>query len=176
MPKKPVIYTIGHSRRSFKEFLRILKRFEIAVLADIRRFPSSKFEHFRKERLEKTLPENGIDYVWFEELGGYRRKVLENSPNTAIESEGFRNYADYMLTEEFRHAAEKLAEMAKERRVAVMCAERLYWRCHRMMLSDYLHAILGFEVVHIIDLVNTRKHRLSRHARVGKEGLVYDIM
>ncbi|MBE8538933.1 DUF488 family protein [Geoglobus acetivorans] len=176
MSKKPAVYTLGHSSRSFDEFLRILKRFEIAALADVRRFPGSKFDHFKKVHLEKALPENGIEYVWFEELGGYRRKVLENSPNTAIESEGFRNYADYMLTEEFRHAAEMLAEMAKERRVAVMCAEKLYWRCHRMLLSDYLHAVLGFEVLHIIDASSVRRHRLSKHARVTEEGLVYDVM
>ncbi len=175
MPGKPTIYTIGHSNRSFDEFLRILKRFEIAVLADIRRFPGSKFEHFRKKHLEKTLPENGIEYVWVEELGGYRKRVLESSPNEAIESEGFRNYADYMLTDEFRRAAEKLASIAREKRTCIMCAEKLYWRCHRMVLSDYLTAVLGFEVVHIIDPTSTRRHRLNRHARIAGEGLVYDV-
>ncbi|WP_456477777.1 DUF488 domain-containing protein [Geoglobus ahangari] len=175
MPEKPAVYTLGHSSRSFEEFLRILKRFEIAVLADVRRFPSSKFEHFRKEYLERALPENGIEYVWFEELGGYRRRVLEDSPNKAIESEGFRNYADYMLTEEFRRAAEKLVELVLKKKVAIMCAEKLYWRCHRMLLSDYLHAVLGFEVLHIIDASSVRKHRLSRHARVSNGMLIYDL-
>ncbi|WP_048093075.1 DUF488 family protein [Geoglobus acetivorans] len=175
MSKNPTIYTFGHSNRSFDEFLRILKRFKIAVLADVRRFPGSKFDHFRKEYLEKALPDNGIEYVWFEKLGGYRGKVLENSPNRAIESEGFRNYADHMLTEEFRLAAEMLAEMARGKRVAIMCAEKLYWKCHRMFLSDYFVAVLGFEVIHVIDLTTTRKHRLNRHARITEEGLIYDL-
>ncbi len=175
MAERYSIYTIGHSNRSFEEFLRILKRFEIAVLADVRRFPSSKFEHFKKENLKKTLPESGIEYVWFEELGGYRKKVLENSPNVAIENDGFRNYADHMLTDEFRWAAEKLAEMAREKSTAIMCAEKLYWRCHRMLISDFLHGVLGFEVVHIIDSDNAKKHRVNRHARLTDKGLIYDI-
>ncbi len=176
MPEKPTIYTIGHSNRNFEEFLRILKRFGIQVLIDVRRFPGSKFEHFRKEFLEKILPENGIEYIWVEELGGYRKRILERSPNTAIENEGFRNYADHMLTDEFRRAAERLADMAREKRLCIMCAEKLYWRCHRILLSDYISAILGLEVVHIMDVQNVRRHRMSRHVRVTDEGLVYDVM
>jgi len=175
MPEKPFLYTIGHSNRTFDEFVRILKKFGVEVLADVRRFPGSKFEHFKKEHLERFLPENGIEYVWIEDLGGYRKKVLESSPNIAIESEGFRNYADYMLTEDFRKNIGKLPGIANKRRTCIMCAEKLYWKCHRVMISDYLSTVLGFEVLHIIEADEVRRHKLGKYARRVDGGLVYDI-
>jgi len=103
-----VIYTLGHSNRNIDEFLRLLKEFNIQVLIDVRRFPSSKYEHFNKERLENILREEGIKYIWFEKLGGYRGRVLKNSPNVAIKSQGFRNYADYMMSDEFKNQIKEL--------------------------------------------------------------------
>lgn len=175
MPEKSVILTIGHSNRTFDEFIRILKKFGVEVLVDVRRFPGSKFEHFKKEHLERSLPENGIEYVWIEGLGGYRKKVLENSPNIAIESGGFRNYADYMLTDRFRESVEKLADVAREKRTCIMCAEKLYWKCHRLMLSDFLSAVLNFEVIHIIEADSVRRHRVGRNARVAGDKIIYDV-
>ncbi len=175
MPEKPTIYTIGHSNRSIEEFIRLLKKFGIEVLADVRRFPSSKFDHFSKENLKRALQDNRIEYIWFENLGGYREKILKDSPNRSIRSGGFRNYADYMLTDEFRGEIEKIANIAREETTCIMCAERLYWRCHRMLISDYLVAVYGFEVVHIIDSENVKRHGISRHARLTDEGLIYDI-
>ena len=141
----------------------------------MRRFPSLKFDHFRKENLERTLKDNGIGYIWFQDLGGYRKRIIDNSPNRSIKSEGFRNYADYMLTDEFRNAVEKLAITANDKVTCVMCAEKLYWKCHRMLISDYLHSVLGFEVIHIIDSWNLRNHKISRHARLTDRGLIYDV-
>ena len=165
------IYTIGHSNRSLEEFIRLLQKYEIEVLADVRRFPTSKFEHFRAENLKEYLEDVGIKYIWFEKLGGYRKRIFDVSPNTAIKSEGFRNYADYMLTEEFRREVSKLVSVARERRTAVMCAERLYWKCHRKFIADYL-TFLGFEVFHIMD-DGTKLHKLSREARITDSGLIY---
>ena len=175
MPEQPTIYTIGHSNRSADEFIRLLKKFGVDIVADIRRFPTSKFEHFRKENLEKILHENGIEYIWFEGLGGYRKKLMVVSPNKSIRSEGFRNYADYMLTDRFRNEIERLASTARKNKTCIMCAERFFWRCHRMLISDYLYAVLGFEVVHIIDSENAKRHRISRHARPADRGLIYDV-
>ncbi len=168
------IYTIGHSNRSFDEFLRLLLKYGIRVVADVRRFPTSKFDHFKKESLEQTLPKFGIDYVWFEKLGGYRKKILDESPNIAIKSEGFRNYADYMLTVEFREEISKLLDIAKRKRLAIMCAEKFFWRCHRKFISDYL-TYLGVRVLHILNdkLV---VHKISKEARITDSGLVYDLM
>ncbi len=171
----PVIYTIGHSNRTMEEFLEILLKYGIEVVADVRRFPTSKFVHFKQSELKRYLKESGIEYIWFEGLGGYRKKILKRSPNIAIKSEGFRNYADYMLTEDFRREVLRLADVAIRKRTAIMCSERFFWRCHRRFLSDYL-ILLGFDVIHIIN-DRTVKHRMSRNARVvGGNRIIYDIL
>jgi len=171
MPK--TIYTIGHSNRSIEEFLRLLLKYNVEVLADVRRFPTSKHEHFKSENLKKHLKKVGVEYVWFGSLGGYRKKILDASPNIAIRSEGFRNYADFMLTDEFKQEIIKLADLAARRRTAIMCAEKFFWRCHRKFISDYL-LLLGFEIVHIIN-DRTLKHKLSRQARIVNDTIIYDI-
>ncbi len=165
------VYTIGHSSRSIEEFAQLLLRYDVQVLADVRRFPTSKFEHFKAENLRKHLSRLGIEYVWFEKLGGYRKKIFDISPNTAIKSPGFRNYADYMLTEEFKQEISKLVSLATVKRTAVMCAEKLYWKCHRKFIADYL-TFLGFEVYHIMDN-GTKLHKLSKEAKITEYGLIY---
>ncbi len=169
-----LVYTIGHSNRSIDEFVRLLLKHGIEVLADVRRFPTSKYEHFKQENLREHLAAVGIEYVWFEKLGGYRKKVFEKSPNVAIKSEGFRNYADYMMTDEFRREIDKLLEIANVKRIAIMCAEKFFWRCHRKFIADYL-TFLGHTVVHILN-DELRRHRLSREARVVNNTLVYDVV
>ena len=166
------IYTIGHSNRTIDNFLSTLSFHRIECVVDVRRFPKSKFPHFTRENLELHLRSNGIEYVWMEGLGGYRKKILDKSPNTAIKSEGFRNYADYMLTEKFREEIEKLIEVASRKRTAIMCAEMLYWRCHRKLISDFL-ILRGFRVLHIINN-EVREHKLSKEARITDFGLIYD--
>ena len=166
------IYTIGHSNRSIDKFLRLLLKHGIESLADVRRFPSSKHPHFNQDKLKEILGEYGIDYVWFQSLGGYRKKILDKSPNVAIQSEGFRNYADYMLTDEFVKAIEELEDLASERRTAIMCAEKFFWRCHRKFISDFL-VVRGWEVVHILDN-RIISHKLSESARIIHGRIIYD--
>ncbi len=169
------LFTLGHSTRSLPAFLHLLKTYGIETLVDIRSFPSSKrFPHFNGEALAKTLPAQGIEYVWLgRELGGYRKKGLgQASPNKAWGSPGFRNYADHMLTEDFQRGVSKVLRLAQEKNVALMCAERLWWRCHRRLLSDWLVAH-GHRVVHIVDLGETVEHRLSPFARVADGRVIY---
>ena len=127
------LFTIGHSTRTLNELIEALQAHGIQTLVDIRSFPMSRrLPHFNRESLEKSLPEAGIRYVWMKELGGRRRKIRDDSPNVALRSPGFRNYADYMLTEDFQHAINELVRLAEHSRTAYMCAERLYFRCHRI--------------------------------------------
>jgi len=175
------VFTIGHSNRSAEEFLSLLKKFEIATVADVRRYPSSrKFPHFNRETLREFLNARSIDYVWLEALGGRRNKGKmawpslignDDSPNTGLESPGFRNYADYMATEDFKTAVAGLLSAAVSARTAVMCAERFYWKCHRRLLSDYLVA-QGVEVIHIVEPSRTCAHKLTSGAVVAPGGAV----
>src|SRR6476469_8063551 len=122
------IYTIGHSTRELHELVALLKENAVTRLADIRRFPGSRrYPHFSREALQKSLPENGITYVHFEDLGG-RRKPSGDSVNTALRNEQFRAYADYMATPEFQSAVDRLLD--SDRTTAYMCAEAVPWRCH----------------------------------------------
>jgi len=169
------VYTLGHSTRSFEEFLALLRRYEIKALADVRAFPSSvRYPHFARGELERLLPEEGIEYHWLgEELGGYRREGLgERSPNKGWASEGFRNYADHMLTSEFERGIERLLGLARRKRTAYMCAERFWWRCHRRLISDYLVA-KGHRVIHIIDKTKATEHKLPGFAKVINGQLIY---
>lgn len=167
------IYTIGHSNHSFEDFISLLEAYEIRGIADIRSFPGSrKFPHFNRAELEQTLPEHGVEYLWIPKLGG-RRHIRKgyDSPNMGLTSLGFRAYADYMATEEFRGGVNELLSAARRSRTAYMCAEALYWRCHRRLLSDYLTAH-GIEVLHIIGPKNLVIHKLSKEAVMMAEGEV----
>jgi len=146
-------------------------------VVDIRRFPSSaRFPHFVRERLAEGLREAGIEYVWLgKELGGLRKKGNQHSPHRALRSPGFRNYADHMGTSEFREGVGKLLELAGHTRVALMCSERLWWRCHRSLVSDFLTACSGVEVIHIVEEGKTEPHRLHRAARLAEGRLIYDV-
>jgi len=172
------LYTIGHSTRSLEEFIELLREHGIQVLVDIRSWPSSKrYPHFNRESLAKSLQGYGIRYEWLgEQLGGYRRKGLgEKSPNKAWKSQGFRNYADHALTEQFREGTRKLLELADCGRVALMCAEQLYWRCHRRITSDYL-MVKGHAVTHIVSKGKVEKHELTSFARAINGELRYPLL
>lgn len=167
------LYTIGHSTRDLAEFSAVLQQHGIDVLADIRAFPISKrHPHFNREALEMWCPEIGLEYRWVKELGGRRGKGNQPSPHTALREESFRNYADHMLTAEFQTAAGALAELGAARRVAYMCAEKLYFQCHRMMVSDYFVS-RGHEVLHILDMKPAKPHTLMREARILAGRLIY---
>jgi uncharacterized protein (DUF488 family) len=171
------LYTIGHSTRSFAEFADLLKRYGIKILVDVRAFPTSaRNPHFSREELEHLLRREGIEYVWLgKELGGYRRRGLgDRSPNKGWETEGFRNYADYMMTAPFERGIKKLLELAASNRLAYMCAERFYWRCHRRLISDYL-VTKGHKVIHIVDEARTIEHVLPDFAEVIDGALSYPL-
>jgi uncharacterized protein (DUF488 family) len=169
------IYTIGHSTRTLDELVAALQGHGIKTLVDIRSFPMSRrMPYFSRESLEVELPRCGIAYVWMKELGGRRKKTLENSPNTGLRNESFRNYADYMMTEEFSAGIDRLLEIADQDKTAIMCAERVYFQCHRMLVSDYLTA-RGHTVLHIDDEKRPlRAHKLMAEARLVDGKLLYD--
>ena len=189
------IYTIGHSTRGFDELVAALRGHGITTLVDIRSFPASRrMPHFNREYLAVELPKRGIAYVCLKELGGRRKKVLKDSPNSALRNESFRNYADYMMTEEFERgivellrvvaqsddptlspaAADDQEGAASKGGTAIMCAERVYFQCHRMLVSDYLTAH-GHTVLHIDDERRpVRRHTLMAEARLVDGKLVYD--
>jgi uncharacterized protein (DUF488 family) len=171
----PKIYTIGHSTRTLDELVAALQAHCIATLVDIRAFPMSRrLPHFNRESLEVELPKHGIAYVWMKELGGRRKKTRDDSPNTGLRNESFRNYADYMLTPEFEQAIARLLELAKQNNTAIMCAERVYFQCHRMLVSDYLTAH-GHEVLHVDDDKRPpRPHKLMAEARLVNGRLLYN--
>ena len=165
-----LIFTIGHSTRSLDELVRLLRHEAVTRLADIRRFPGSRrYPHFSRESLERTLPTDGIEYVHFEDLGG-RRKMLGDSPNTALRNEQFRAYADYMATPEFHAAVDRL--LASEKRTAYMCAEAVPWRCHRNLLSDEL-VRRGLDVVHILGPGSRQRHELNPLAVIAGDHVEY---
>jgi len=167
------LFTIGHSTRTLAELVSALQAHQIQTLVDIRAFPASRrLPHFSRESLELDLPKDGIQYVWMKELGGYRKKILSESPNIALRISSFRNYADYMLTEEFQAAMHRLLDLASQSRTAYMCAERVYFHCHRMLVSDWLVAH-GHEVLHIDAEGPARPHRLTREARLINGQLLY---
>lgn len=159
------IFTIGHSTRTIEEFLDLLFSFDIKVLADIRRLPGSrKYPQFDQDALKKSLPENEIEYIYIEDLGG-RRKVSPDSKNTTWRNKSFQGYADYMETESFENGVKELEKLALEKNTAMMCSEAVWWRCHRSMVSDYLKA-KGWEVLHIIAHGKATEHPYTAPARI----------
>jgi uncharacterized protein (DUF488 family) len=235
------LYTIGHSTRTLDELVAALRAHGVTTLVDIRAFPMSRrMPHFNRESLENELPKRGIGYVWMKELGGHRKKILGDSPNTGLRNDSFRNYADYMLTPEFAEAIERLLSIAGETagpstpaannglppvgmtiqehsgptlspksgeedgetadpstpaaktglppvgmtiagetgtshcNTAYMCAERVYFQCHRMLVSDYLTAH-GHTVLHIDDEKRApRAHKLMAEAHLADGQLLYN--
>ena len=167
------LYTIGHSTRTLDELIEALRAHSIATLADIRSFPvSRRLPHFNREALEETLPAAGIHYAWMKDLGGRRKTIRDDSPHIALRNASFRNYADYMLTDQFRRAAGELVRKSEESRTAYMCAERVYFHCHRMLVSDWLTAH-GHEVLHIDGIGPAKPHKLLAEARVMDGELIY---
>ncbi len=168
------IFTIGHSTRTLDELIEVLRAHGIKTLVDIRAFPMSRrLPHFNRENLEQALPANGIEYVWEPALGGRRRKLRDDSPNTALRNDSFRNYADYMLTAEFRRGVSHVLDLAGRSPTAIMCAERMYFQCHRMLVSDWL-AIHGHRVLHIVDTGPVSEHRPMPEAQLVGDDLIYN--
>lgn len=168
----PKIWTVGHSTRAIEDFTAILESFEIQRLADVRSFPGSRrYPQFNKERLRESLARVQIEYVHMPELGG-RRRARPDSLNMAWRNETFRGYADYMETKEFREALTGLVETARTQRTAIMCAEALWWRCHRSLISDFLK-VKGIKVEHILETGKSEEHPFTSAARVVNGELSY---
>ncbi|HJT99033.1 MAG TPA: DUF488 domain-containing protein [Rhodanobacteraceae bacterium] len=171
-PTSLTIWTIGHSTRPLEVFLDLLARHRIEGIADVRRFPGSRrHPHYASTALEQTLADLGIAYRWFPALGG-RRRPRPDSPNVAWRSAAFRGYADYMETGEFARAEDELIEFARRRRTAIMCAEAVWWRCHRALIADALCA-RGIPVCHILDADNPVAHPMTSAAAIVDGELSY---
>jgi uncharacterized protein (DUF488 family) len=166
-----LIYTIGHSTRSSDEFVALLARYGIGV-ADVRTVPRSRrHPQFGGEALAKYLAEHAITYRHFPSLGGLRTP-RPDSVNTAWQHPGFRGYADHMQTDEFRSGVTELERFAAGCTTTVLCAEAVWWRCHRRLLADALTA-RGFEVRHIVSAAEPKPHELSEFARINEGGVTY---
>lgn len=163
------IWTIGHSTRTFSDFVAALQAREIKMLADVRGIPRSRrYPQYNQEQLAACLKKNQIDYRHFPQLGG-RRKAKANSTNTAWRHPSFRAYADHMESEEFAKGMAALIDQAKRCRTAIMCAEAVWWRCHRSLISDYLK-IRGWTVLHIFDAKTVKEHPFTSAARLNNRG------
>lgn len=166
------LWTIGHSTRSWEDFLALLAGEGIETIVDVRRFPGSKrYPWFASEAMAQHLPETGIAYRWLPQLGG-RRRAQPGSPNGAWRNAAFQGYADHMTSAEFAEGLDAALELAATRRTALMCAEALWWRCHRRLISDLLTA-RGVTVCHILDAKHVQPHVLNPDARIEGEGLIY---
>lgn len=163
------VYTVGHSTRELDELVRLLRDAGVDLLVDVRRYPTSRrFPHFRKENLERQLPEARIAYRHEAAMGGHR-SLDGDSPNTWWRNAGFRAYADHLRSEEFLEAFERLEAAAAEGTPAVMCAEIVPWRCHRQLIADLLVA-RGREVIHLIQPDQSEPHELNEAARFLPDG------
>jgi len=167
-----IIWTIGHSTKTLDEFIDNLKTFDIELIVDVRGLPgSSKFPQFNKENLMVSLPEKGINYIHISNLGG-RRKVNKDSKNTAWRHAAFRGYADYMETADFKIGIDQLIFIAEKNRTAIMCAEVLWWRCHRSLIADYLK-LNDWKVIHILSNHKTEEHPFTQPAKIKNGRLDY---
>lgn len=167
------ILTIGHSTRTLNELICLLGAHGVQILADVRSVTRSRANpQFNRDVIEMELPKHDITYVWIERLGGRRKGLGKGSKNTCWRSRAFRNYADYMETSLFRDGINELIELANTRTVAIMCAEAVYWRCHRSMIADFLKS-LGVQVVHILGEKQTREHEYNEWARIRDGSLTY---
>jgi uncharacterized protein (DUF488 family) len=162
--QRKLVYSIGHSTRMLEDFMGVLRHYRIQAIVDVRRFPSSKkFPWFCKDSLREALSKHGIEYHWLEALGGFRGAGARCRAGKCLKKGGFQAYKQHMETKEFQRDFAFLKELAMCRIVAVMCAELLYWKCHRMLICEKL-ALEGFTVMHIFDETRVQPHRLINPA------------
>jgi uncharacterized protein (DUF488 family) len=174
-PRKTNLFTIGHSTHPLEKFVALLGQHGIEVVADIRRFPGSrKFPQFNQDELVFALQKVDIDYHWLEALGGRRGKRQNHSSsiNLGLHNASFRNYADYMLTKEFDEGMTRLLDLARCQPTTLMCAEALFWRCHRRLVSDFLVAN-GVTVQHIMANGDLQPHSVTLGAVIKDGGVTY---
>jgi uncharacterized protein (DUF488 family) len=160
------IWTVGHSTRSWEDFVELLSRHGVRAVVDVRQFPASRrFPQFNGPAMAGRLPAAGIDYVHEVDLGG-RRRPRPDSPNTYWRHAQFRGYADHQSTPAYRAALERLIRIAERQPTAILCAEAVPWRCHRQLIADSL-TLRGFEVRHILSPERTDLHLLNPAIRLG---------
>jgi uncharacterized protein (DUF488 family) len=168
------ILTIGHSTRTLDEFVDLLKAYHATMVVDVRTVPRSRHNpQFNKETLPNSLKPAGVKYVHMPDIGGLRRPKPD-SVNTAWRNKSFRGYADYMQTKEFIENLLTLIALARENRVAIMCAEALPWRCHRSLIADAL-VVRHIQVEHILTMDNSIPHKLSEWAHVEGTKITYPL-
>ena len=166
------IFTVGHSTRTLPEFLEILEAHGVQLLVDVRRYPGSRrYPHFAREALAASLAAEDIGYIHEPDLGG-RRRPRADSPHTFWRSASFRAYADYMESERFRQALDRLIAESEKRTAAIMCAEAVPWRCHRSLISDAL-LVRGWRVLDVTSPTKAAAHKLTRFARVDGLRITY---
>lgn len=170
-----MLFTIGHSTRSFSEFVDLLRAHEVTAIADVRTVPRSRrHPHFARDALVQSLPAVGISYRHFPELGGLRR-ARRDSRNGAWRHPSFRGYADHMGTPAFVSAIDALLAWSREEVVAIMCAEAKWWQCHRQLIADAIVA-RTVEVRHIMSKTDAPQHQLTAFARVDGETVTYPAL
>ena len=172
MSEPDTIWTVGHSTHTIEAFIALIQHHHIEAIADVRRFPGSRrLPHFGEDALRASLAEHGIDYRFIPQLGG-RRRAAPDTPNTGWRNASFRGYADHIASKEFENGIEELMAIAGRRRTAMMCAEVLWWRCHRSLVSDVLK-LRGIQVLHIQDPKQVSEHPYTAPARLINGRLSY---
>ena len=167
------VYTFGHSSRSIEEFISALRSYDVTLVVDVRRFPGSRRNpQFGADALAATLDEHGIGYRHLEALGGRRSDPQGDSPNDEWENDSFQAYADYALTDAFQEALDELVTLAENEVLVIICAEAVYWRCHRRIIADWLLA-RGYDVVNIFDGDRADEHELTRFAEISNGRVTY---
>src|SRR5262245_61418158 len=173
-PSATEVLTVGHSTRSLEALVGLLQAHDVKRLVDVRTIPRSRRNpEFNKETLPAALRAEGIKYRHLPKLGGLRH-ARADSPNKAWRNASFRGFADYMQTPEFTTSIEKLAELAKKERLALMCAEAVPWRCHRSLIADALY-VRGFCVEHIMSGIRCQPHELTPWAKVRGKRITYPL-
>lgn len=167
------IYTIGHSTRTIKEFIELLKAHNVEEIVDVRTIPKSRYNpQFNETRLKNSLKKKDIKYIHITELGGLRHTTIA-SENLGWNNKSFRGYADYMGTEGFADGLKDLEEIANKKVTAIMCAEAVPWRCHRSLIADALTKTHNFQVFDIMSLKTASKHRMTPFLKMKKGKLTY---
>lgn len=173
MGPMPALLTVGHGTLEAAAFAALVSEAGIEVVVDVRRFPGSRrHPQFGSDQMAVWLPEAGVGYEWAPSLGG-RRRAAADSPNTGLRNAQFRAYADHMATAEFRDGVARLLATAAERTVAVMCAESVWWRCHRRLLADHLVLVEGCDVRHVMHDGRRVGHPVTPAARKLGANLIY---
>jgi uncharacterized protein (DUF488 family) len=172
MPKHTIIFTIGHSTHDIKTFKALLRAYGINQVIDVRTIPRSRHNpQFNQDIVSKSLRNSKINYRHIKALGGLRH-AKKDSINTAWKNASFRGFADYMQTEAFKKGLDKLIDLAKHKRIVIMCSEAVPWRCHRSLIADAL-LIRGFEVHDIFTATKSTKHTLTPWAKVRNLTITY---